>query len=317
MAILITGAGLIGTHVAQRLLDRGAQPVIYDLAPARAYMQTVVDLDRVPVVRGDIRDLPHLVQVVREHDVDRIIHTAGLIGGRVEEEPYSGLQINLQGTINVLEVARVMGVRRVIFASTEGVYDNNAASDPDQRIPETAAYGFNPLYGAAKASSELIGFAYANRFGFEFVVLRFSAVFGPGTFVGGSVAGEFIHNLLSAAVAKRPLKVQPWPARREYTYAKDIARGVELATFADKLKDHVINLGVGRTYTLEELVETAKRIAPGADITIEGPVNQALARALRNSPFDITRARANLGWEPEYDLESAFRDYAAYLRQGQ
>ena len=118
MAILITGAGLIGTHTAQRLLDRGAQPVLYDLAPARAYMQTVLDLDRAPVVRGDIRDLPHLVQVAREHEADVIVHTAGLIGNRVDEEPYSGLQINLQGTVSVFETSRVLGIRRVIFAST-------------------------------------------------------------------------------------------------------------------------------------------------------------------------------------------------------
>ena len=138
MAILITGAGLVGTHTAQRLLDRGEKPVLYDLAPNRAYMQTVLDVDRVPVVRGDIRDLPHLMQVTREHQCDVIVHTAGLIGGRVDEEPYSGLQINLQGTINVLETARVMGARRVLFASTEGVYDRSQAMDVNQKLPETS-----------------------------------------------------------------------------------------------------------------------------------------------------------------------------------
>jgi UDP-glucose 4-epimerase len=315
MAILITGAGLIGTHTAQRLLDRGAQPVLYDLAPARAYMQTVLDVDRVPVVRGDIRDLPHLMQVTREHQAETIVHTAGLIGGRVDEEPYSGLQINLQGTINVLETARVLGVRRVIFASTEGVYDRSHAMDVEKKLPETSPYGYNPLYGAAKAASELIGHAYVDKFKLDFIALRFSAVFGPGTFVGGSTAGEFMHDLIAAAIEKRPLRVQPWPARREYTYAKDIARGVELACFAEGLRHRIFNLGVGRTYSLEEIVEAVRRVEPGAQITIGGEMNQALARALRNSGFDTTRARDELGWEAEYDLESAFRDYAAVLRQ--
>src|SRR5918911_1029479 len=253
MAIIVTGAGLVGTHAAQRLLDRGAQPVLYDLSPNRAYAETVVDLARVPLVRGDVRDLPHLIEVAREHQADVIVHTAGLIGGRVEEEPYSGLQINLQGTINVLETARVLGLRRVVFASTEGVYDRAYAMDPARQLPETSPYGYNPLYGAANAASELLGNAYADRFGVAFVALRFSAVFGPGTFVGGSVAGEFMHDLIAAAVEQRPLRVRPWPARREYTYAKDIAAGVVAACFADNLKDRVFNVGPGRTYSLEEI----------------------------------------------------------------
>jgi UDP-glucose 4-epimerase len=315
MAILITGAGLVGTHTAQRLLDRGEKPILYDLAPNRAYMETVLDCDRLPIVRGDIRDLPHLMQVTREHQPDVIVHTAGLIGGRVEEEPYSGLQINLQGTVNVLETARVMGVRRVVFASTEGVYDRANQMDVDAKIPEASPYGYNPLYGAAKASSELIGHAYAGTFGVDFIALRFSALFGPGTFVGGSAAGEFMHSLITAAVEQRPLRVRPWPARREYTYAKDIAAGVVAACLTENLQHRVYNLGPGRTYSLEEIVGAVKKIEPGADISIGGPMNDALARALRNSGFDVSRAKADLGWAPEYDLEAAFRDYAAVLRQ--
>ncbi|HZU06212.1 MAG TPA: NAD(P)-dependent oxidoreductase [Chloroflexota bacterium] len=315
MAILITGAGLIGAHTAQRLLERGVQPVLYDVAPVRPYLQAVLDVARVPLVRGDIRDLPQLMQVVREYQPDVIVHTAGLIGNRVEEAPYTGLQINIQGTINVLEAARVLGVRRVIFASTEGVYDRSQAMDPAKRLPETAPYGYNPLYGATKAANELLGHAYADRFQVDFIALRFSAVFGPGTFAGGSVAGEFIHDLLTAAIDRRPVQVRPWPARREYTYVKDIACGVELACFAEGLRHRIFNLGVGRTYTLEEIVEAVRRVEPGAQITIAGPPNEALARALRNSPFDISRAREELGWEPQYDLESALRDYAAVLRR--
>jgi nucleoside-diphosphate-sugar epimerase len=315
MAVLITGAGLVGTHTAQRLHARGAQPVLYDLAPALPYVRSLVP-DAVPVVRGDIRDLPHLIQVLRQYQPDVIVHTAGLIGARVEEAPYSGLQINVQGTINVLEAARVLGVRRVVFASTEGVYDRAYAMDPAVPLPETSPYGYNPLYGATKVANEFLGMAYAQRFGVDFLALRFSAVFGPGTFVGGSTAGEFMHSLISAAVERRPLRVQPWPARREYTYGKDIARAVEAACFATGLRDRIFNIGPGRTYSLEEIVEAVRHVEPGADIVIDGPPNEALARSLRNSPYDTTRAREQLGWTAEFDLEAAFRDYAAWLRRG-
>ena len=315
MAVLITGAGLVGTHTAQRLLARGVQPVLYDLAPSLAYVESIVGSGAVPVVRGDIRDLPHLIQVVREHQADAIIHTAGLIGARVEEEPYTGLQINLGGTINVLETARVLGLRRVVFASTEGVYDRAYAMDPATPLAETSPYGYNPLYGASKIANEFIGMAYADRFKLDFVALRFSAVFGPGTFVGGSTAGQFMHDLIGAAVEQRPLRVQPWPAGREYTYAKDIARAVEAACFAEGLRYRVFNVGPGRVYRLEEIVAAVRRVEPGADISIGGPPNEGLARSLRNSPYDVTRAREDLGWSAEYDLEAAFREYAAWLRR--
>ena len=315
MAIIVTGAGLVGCHTAQRLLDRGAQPVLYDLAPNRPYVEAVVDLARVPLVRGDVRDLPHLVQVAREHQADVIVHTAGLIGARVEEERCSGLQINLQGTINVLETARVLGLRRVVFASTEGVYDRAYATDVAQQLPATSPYGYNPLYGAAKASSELLGSAYADRFGVDFVALRFSALFGPGTFVAGSVAGEFMRDLITAAVEQRPLRVQPWPARREYTYAKDIGRAVERACFADGLQHRIFNIGPGPDVHRGGDRRRRPGLEPGADLSVGGAPNEALARSLRNSPYDTTRAREELGWTVEYDLESGFRDYAAWLRQ--
>jgi UDP-glucose 4-epimerase len=187
--------------------------------------------------------------------------------------------------------------------------------DVDRKLSETSPFGFGPLYGAAKLAGELIGNAYVDKFKLDFIALRFSVIFGPGLFRGGSGIGEFTHELISAAVGQRPLRVQPWPARCEYTYAKDIARGVEAACFAEGLKHRAYNLGPGRTYSLEEIVAAVRRVEPGADISIGGPVNEVFMRVLRNSGFDITRAREDLGWQPEYDLEAAFRDYAAVLRK--
>ena len=99
------------------------------------------------------------------------------------------------------------------------------------------------LYGASKAAMELIGLAYADNLGVDFVALRFSAVYGPGTFVGGSIIGELLDGMVRAAVEGKPCRVRPWPLRQEYTYVEDIARGVELALFASPLPHRVYNLG--------------------------------------------------------------------------
>jgi UDP-glucose 4-epimerase len=263
-------------------------------------------------VRGDIRDLPHLVQVARQHGVQQLVHTAGLIGPSVQQAPFTGLQINLVGTMHVLEAMRVLGLGRLVFASTEGVYDR--AYTREGTVDEERPRGAVGLYGASKAAGELLGLAYADNLGVDFVALRFSAVFGPGTFVGGSIIGELLDDMVRAAVEQRPWRVRPWPLRQEYTYVEDIARGVELALFAEALPHRVYNLGAGRTYSLEEIVATLKRVVPGADVSIGGEPHLAIASAMRNAPLDLTRSRAELGYAPEYDLERGLRAYVAALR---
>jgi len=209
----------------------------------------------------------------------------------------------------------VLGGRRVVFASTEGVYGRANAMEVNRRLVETSPYGYNSLYGATKAANELLGHAYVAGWGLDFLVLRLSAVFGPGTFVAGSVAGEFMHALVSAAVERRPLRVRPWSGRREYTYARDIARAVASACSAQGLRHRIFNVGVGRTYTLDDILAALRRAEPEVEVTVVGEVDQGLARAGRDSPFDTKRAREELGWEAEFELEAAFRDYAAALRR--
>jgi nucleoside-diphosphate-sugar epimerase len=312
VAILITGAGLIGCYLARRLLDRGETPILYDVAPNLAFVRTVLDPARLAIVRGDVRDLPHLVQASRDQGVTRLVHTAGLIGPSVQQAPYTGLQINVVGTIHALEATRVLGLERLVFASTEGVYDR--AFTREGSVDEERPRGAVGLYGASKAAMELIGLAYTDNLGVDFVALRFSAVFGPGTFVGGSIIGELLDGMVRGAVEGRPWRVRPWPLRQEYTYVEDIARGVELALFAAPLAHRVYNLGAGRTYSLQEIIATIQRVVPGADLAVAGEPHLAIAAALRDAPLDLTRSRAELGYAPEYDLERGLRAYVAALR---
>jgi nucleoside-diphosphate-sugar epimerase len=313
MAILITGAGLIGCYLARRLLGRGQAPVLYDLAPNPAFIASVLDPASLPIVRGDVRDFSHLTQTLREYEVDRAVHTAALIGPRVQEAPFTGLQINVQGTINVLEAARLSRLQRLVYASTEGIYDR--AYTREGTVDEERPRGAVGLYGASKAAMELIGQAYAEGLGVDFVALRFSAVYGPGTFVGGSIIGELVDAMVRAAVEARRLEVRPWPLKQEYTFVEDIVRGIDLALFAQGLTHRFFNVGAGRTYTQHEVIAALQRVVPGADIVVRGEPNQALAPAMRDAPLDLTRAKAELGYAPEYDLNAGLRAYVAALRR--
>src|SRR5438552_2049894 len=119
MTVLVTGAGLIGTNTARMLLDRGESVCLYDPNPSQPYIGSVVGKDeRLSVERGDTRDFPNIVEVIRRRGVDRILHTGGVLSTRVDENPYQAFQSNVLGTLNTIEAARLHGLARVVFMSS-------------------------------------------------------------------------------------------------------------------------------------------------------------------------------------------------------
>src|ERR1044072_44272 len=152
MNVLITGAGLIGSHAARQIVDSGNRVVLYDLSPNRDYIQKVVGTGKAEIVAADIRDLPALLSALEKFDVDTLVHTAGLIGARVAENSYTGATNNILGTINAVEAARLRRLKRVVYVSTFGVYDRSKIADPIVR--ETHPMGGHNLYTATKICAE-------------------------------------------------------------------------------------------------------------------------------------------------------------------
>src|SRR4051794_10197776 len=118
MTTLVTGAGQIGAHIAHILIGEGRAPVLYDVNPPREFLRSVVPDDSLAVELGNICDLATLIDAIRRYRVQRIIHTAGLLPPKTEEVPRLATQVNIEGTVNVLEAARLTGVARVVFCST-------------------------------------------------------------------------------------------------------------------------------------------------------------------------------------------------------
>src|SRR5919204_6538530 len=144
MNILITGAGLIGSHAARQMADAGHKVVLFDLSPNREYIEKIVGSGRAEAVAADMRDLPALLGALERFNIDTIVHTAGLIGSRVAENSYTGATNNILGTINVLEASRLRRLRRVVYVSTFGVYDRDKITD--SVIRETHPIGGHNLY---------------------------------------------------------------------------------------------------------------------------------------------------------------------------
>jgi nucleoside-diphosphate-sugar epimerase len=309
MAILVTGAGLVGTAFGQAALARGESLVFLDPEPRREFLARKLGEAGWRLVAGDVRNLPDLVDTIASHDIDRVVHTAGVIGGRVDQALYAGLSLNLVGALNVAEAVRLTRVKRLVHVSTLGVYDwrRSMTAPVREDFPRGAGRG----YGNSKAAQELLLEAYQRRYGFELIMIRPGQVFGLGHFWAGSGGGEKMQDLIEAAISGNPIRLKPADmGANEYIYAKDVGGALDRAVSTAMPAEAIFNIGSGRLIPFAEILEALQRLVPGIAIEIE-PGAPAAAQA---QPMDTSRARTLLGWEPRFTLAAALADYLAEAR---
>ncbi len=310
MATLITGLGLVGTSYAQLALKRGENIVFYDVAPRNDFLARKLGSADVTVVQRDVRDLPALIETIQTNKIDKVIHTAGLIGGKVAQPIYTGMQINVMGTINVAEAVRLTGVKRLVQISTFGIYDRRKG-EPGP-IDESFRRGPGEPYGNSKVAKELMVEAYQRMYGFELIVLRLANVYGVGHFAGGSGGGELLQNILLTGIKGGVIKVRQEQARDfEYVYYKDLGRALDKAATVNFSSPVTLNIGTGIVVKFDELVEIAQKLLP--NLEVEMIPGQAPRSA--KQPMVITKAKDVLGWTPEFDMEAGFKDYIEELKK--
>jgi len=302
MRVLITGAGLIGTHTARELLERGDDVTFFDVAPRPDYIRRVTGRD-LPVIRGDIRDLAALVDAFQQVRPQCVIHLAASVGEANIHNVYTGFQVNLVATINVAEAVRLTGVRRLLHASTQAVY---AGEDPQELLREDSPIDCRErVYNASKIGCEHVLRTYAAKEKFELALLRFAGAYGYHSVAGGP--GVAVQQAVWDAMAGKPVVLNVYETV-DFIYVKDLANGIALATHTSPLPHQIYNLGSGTLTTIEDIEAAMKKLFP--DIAMSrGKLTPARPR------MDITRARAELGFNPEYKLESALRDYIAELKR--
>ena len=309
MTTLITGIGLVGTSFAQLALKRGERLVFLDNQPRADFLRKKLGGAQVEVVQKDIRDLPALVETMQKYKVDTVIHTAGLIGGRVAEALYSGLQINVMGTINVAEAIRLTGVKRLVQISTIGVYDRRR--EGSTAINEDFPRGEGAAYGNSKVAKELMVEAYQRQYGFEMIIVRLANVFGYGHFFGGSGGGETVQNLLQKGLKGEVVHIHQEQTRDfEYIYYKDVGRALEIAATKPIPTKNIFNVGMGIVTKFDDLITVVQKLLPNLEVEI---IPGKAPRSVKQ-PLAISRAKELLGWEPEFDMETGFTDYIKDLK---
>jgi len=173
--VLITGGtGFIGAFLARRRLAQGDKVVIFDVAPNTKRIADI--LTEVKVVQGNLANASEVYNTVRDNGIHKILHLGAMLSSPCEASPWAALQVNVLGTVNVLEAARLFGQPQVVYTSTIstfGLHTGATVTDTTVQHPTT-------MYGCGKAFVENLGRYYRSRFGVDFRCVRLSSVMGPG-----------------------------------------------------------------------------------------------------------------------------------------
>lgn len=309
--ILLTGAaGFIGSHVSALLLARGDEVVGLDnfdpyYAPSRKWEH--VDAvragpggQRFTLVQGDVRDRA-LLGALFAKPFDGVVHLAALAGVRASvDRPHDYLDVNVGGTLNLLEAARKGSVRSLVLVSTSSVYGN--AKPP---FVETASADL-PLapYAATKRAAEMLGHSYHHVHGLSCNVVRLFTAYGPR-----NRPDMMAFKVLDSIFTGKEIPLFAGEMFRDWTYVEDVARGI-VAALDRPLGYEIINLGHGRPVRLSDFIATIEDLAGRKANLVPSPRNGSDALA---TGADITKARRLLGFEPRVSLqdgvESLFRWY--------
>ena len=255
-----------------------------------------------PVIRGDIRDLAALVDAFQQVRPECVIHLAASVGEANINNVYAGFQVNLVAAINVAEAARLTGVRRLVHASTQALY---VGEDPNELLHEDSPIDCRErVYNASKLGCEHVLRTYAAKHKLELALLRFAGVYGYHSVAGGP--GVAVQQAVWDAMAGKAVTLNVYKSV-DFIYAKDLANGIALAVHTSPLPHQIYNLGSGTLTTVEDIEAALGKIFPDVKMS-RGKLTPARPR------MDISRAREELGFNPEYKLEAGLRDYVAQLK---
>ncbi len=311
--ILVTGgAGFIGSHTVQALLDRGDAVICLDnfndyYDPQRKYQNAALSLGRpgYTLIEGDVRDEDTLHALFEAHRPQRVIHIAAMAGVRYSiQHPLLYESVNVGGTLNVLEMARQYEAENVVLASTSSIYGARQAVpfNEDDRVD----WPVSP-YAATKRAAELLGYTYHHLHGLNFTALRFFTVYGPR---GRPDMAPYLFT--EAVFRSSELKMfGDGSSSRDYTYIDDIVQGV-LAAIDRPLGYEIINLGNNRTVYLRDFIALVEELVGYKAHIVPAPMP---AGDVPRTCADIAKAQRLLGYNPQTPFEQGLALFIEWYRQ--
>lgn len=304
MKILVTGgAGFIGSNIVKRILELGYEPVVFDDLSS-GYRENLYP--GVAFYPNDVRDQKALVEAAQGCQV--IFHLAASVGNkRSIDHPIEDAEVNLIGTLNVLETARKHAIRRVVFSSSAGIFGELKTLPISEDHPQDP----DSPYGTSKLAAEKMCLVYNKLYGMRNVCLRYFNVYGPHQRYDayGNVIPIFINRVLR----RQAMTIYgDGEQTRDFVNVRDVAQANLQAAFAGQEVKGVFNIGSGTRITINHLAQWVQDAA-GVSVGVQyAPPRQG---DVRDSLADIRAARSAFGFEPAVSLEEGLQEYWQWIKQ--
>ncbi|MCX6339453.1 MAG: GDP-mannose 4,6-dehydratase [Candidatus Aureabacteria bacterium] len=312
MKILVTGgAGFIGSHLVERLLEGGRGVVClddfndsYDPAIKRRNISPSIGNPSFTLVEGDIRNKDLLHDLCRNHQFGTIVHLAARAGVRESlKDPLLYEEVNCLGTLNLLDLARRHGIRHFIFGSSSSIYGVNAKVpfSEEDRVDQPIS-----PYAATKRACELLCYTYHHLSGMNITCLRFFTVYGPRQRPEMAIC-RFTRKILRG----EPIELYgDGTSQRDYTYVDDIMDGL-LKAIDKPFPFEIFNLGESQTIELTRLIRVIEEAAGKKAVIKKLPAQPG------DTPItyaDISKARAMLGYRPRVGIEEGIARFVSWYK---
>ena len=312
------GSGFIGSYLARILAERGYELMLFDaylnyISPfisnyqhfLKERMKDLLERKNVRLERGDIRVQKRVHQVMTEWKPDAVVHLAAIPSAKEATlYPTEALQINVDGTLSLLEGVKACGsVKRFIFTSSSFVYGHFKKDIADEEHPTDPI----DVYGGTKLTGEILTKSYAKGHGFEYVIVRPSAVYGFG-----DCNRRVTQIMLESALRGKPLILHDGGRSKiDFTYVTDAADGFARCLETPEAANETFNITRGNARSIKEYAEVVKKHFP--DVKLEDRPPDA-ARPERGT-LSIEKARKLLGYNPKVDIEQGVAEYVKMLKE--
>jgi UDP-N-acetylglucosamine 4-epimerase len=307
---LVTGgAGFIGSHIAEELVTKGFSVRVVDNFLTGKEENIASFLDRIELIRGDIRDRELCREAVK--GVDYVLHQAALPSvPRSVEDPLLTNAINIEGTLNILSASRDASVKKIVFASSSSVYGD------DEHLPKKEGLEGNPLspYAVTKLTGEKYCQVFSEIYGLATVCLRYFNVFGPRQDPFSQYAAvipNFITRLLSDKV---PIIYGDGEQSRDFTHVANVVEANLQAALAPDVSGQIFNLGNGVQTSVNDLAKTLTELTKK---DIEPKHEEERPGDVKHSFADISKAEALLDYKPRVSLKDGLLRTIEWFRDRQ
>ncbi len=312
MNILVTGgAGFIGSNLAERLVRGGHRVIVFDdLSTGRKEnLYEILDHPSLTFIQGTVLDRSHLMEVVRQHEINVISHQAARPSvARSVEDPLATNEINITGTLNVLQTAVECGVRQVVAAISSSVYGDT----PELPKKETMPYNPQSPYAVTKVAKELYLKVFHDVYGLNTVGLRYFNVYGKRQDPQSDYAAV-IPKFVTAALRGEEITIEgDGKQTRDFTYIEDVVDANVAGLHQGKAAGRSFNIAYGERVSILELANKIIRITGSESRITHRPKRKG---DIRHSLADISYAGEYLDYHPEFDLDRGLRQTIQWYQQ--